>query len=161
MHETTRKRFRIDLFHRLAVGIIRLPPLRDRPEDIPLLVNYFLQQEVSEGTPVTLVPDVTRFLAGEPWRGNVRALRNVVQRAVIEFGNDLTVDHFRAAILEEEGAYCREGYICVVNRPFEEIEREVYKYNLDAHGGNCAAAAESLKIPKSTFWDRIRAMKLK
>jgi DNA-binding NtrC family response regulator len=161
LHETKRKRFRLDLFHRLAVGLIRLPPLRDRPEDIPLLVSHFLQQEVTDGTPITLAPDVIRFLAGEPWRGNVRALRNVVQRAVIEFGNNLTVKHFRAAILEEEGTCCMEGYICVTKRPFEEMEREIYSHNLEAHGGNCAAAAASLKIPKSTFWDRVRAMKLK
>ncbi len=78
-------RFREDLFHRLAVVVITVPPLRERREDIPLLIEAF-QEEIREDyglPPKSFAPETIEWLRGLPWRGNVRELRNAVERFVI------------------------------------------------------------------------------
>jgi DNA-binding NtrC family response regulator len=83
--EIRNKTFREDLYHRLSVIIIEVPPLRDRLDDIPLLVSHFLDDfSMSMGkTPVQLAPDAVEELKKRPWTGNIRELRNVVERLVI------------------------------------------------------------------------------
>jgi len=81
--EVDRGRFREDLFYRLAVIHVHLPPLRERPEDIPLLVEHFCRQQARHGQPPpTLPPRTVSGFAGQSWPGNVRELRNAVARAV-------------------------------------------------------------------------------
>jgi hypothetical protein len=75
-------RFREDLYYRLQVVPIVVPPLRDRPEDIPVLARYFIRQLTPEGEPPVLGPDALAALLAHPWRGNVRELRNVIERAL-------------------------------------------------------------------------------
>lgn len=85
VEEIQNKRFREDLFHRLAVIIIEVPPLRERKEDIPLLIDYFLQEfsEAMKKPPLTFEPDTIEYLKKLPWRGNVRELRNIIERLMI------------------------------------------------------------------------------
>lgn len=85
VEEIQNKRFREDLFHRLAVIIIEVPPLRERKEDIPLLIDYFLQEfsEAMKKPPLTFEPDAIEYLKELPWRGNVRELRNIIERLMI------------------------------------------------------------------------------
>lgn len=85
VEEIQNKRFREDLFHRLAVIIIEVPPLRERKEDIPLLIDYFLQEfsEAMKKPPLTFEPDAIEYLKKLPWRGNVRELRNIIERLMI------------------------------------------------------------------------------
>lgn len=80
------KRFRSDLYHRLAVLRIHLPPLRDRLEDIPLLVDRFLQQfnDRYHKQAIRLTPEAIRLLQSYLWPGNVRELRNVIERVIVE-----------------------------------------------------------------------------
>lgn len=78
-------KFRHDLYHRLAGWRIELPPLRERPEDIPALANYFVKQFAAQGTPPQLAPEVAEFLAAHPFPGNVRQLRNVIQRMMLRY----------------------------------------------------------------------------
>ena len=80
--EVEAKRFREDLFYRLAVVRVHIPPLRDRREDIPLLIDRFLQELAGEGPAPTLNPAVRAALCRRQWPGNVRELRNAVARAV-------------------------------------------------------------------------------
>jgi hypothetical protein len=75
-------RFREDLYYRLHVVPIHVPPLRERPEDIPVLARHFVRQLTSEGEPPVLGPDALAALLAHPWRGNVRELRNVIERAL-------------------------------------------------------------------------------
>jgi DNA-binding NtrC family response regulator len=79
------RQFREDLFYRLNVVRIHIPPLRERAEDIPLLVNYFLRKFTVAGKahPKSIAPDALRLLKQHPWPGNVRELENVIQRALV------------------------------------------------------------------------------
>lgn len=83
--EISAGRFREDLFHRLDVIEIRVPPLREHAEDIPLLVDYFIRQISSEMTcpPKRILPEAVEFLKRQHWPGNVRQLRNMVERLLI------------------------------------------------------------------------------
>lgn len=92
-------RFREDLYHRLNVIPIHVPPLAERREDIPLLVDKFLNDVAEEygspGNPKTMAPNALAFLQTLPWTGNVRELRNVVERLVIMCGNEITLEDAR------------------------------------------------------------------
>ena len=83
--EIENKRFREDLYHRLSVIIIHVPPLRKRIEDIPLLVQHFMEQvsEIENMQPLNFTEDALDELKKKPWRGNIRELRNVVERFMI------------------------------------------------------------------------------
>ena len=78
-----KSQFREDLFYRLSVFSLHLPPLRDRKEDIPLLANFFLQSVVHGSGPKSLSPDALARLNDYPWPGNVRELHNVIEHAVV------------------------------------------------------------------------------
>ena len=87
-------RFREDLYHRLSVIVIDVPPLNDRREDIPVLVEHFLEQLAEEGRK-TFSPGAMAHLASKDWSGNVRQLRNVVERLHILGGNPVTEEEAR------------------------------------------------------------------
>ncbi|MGB3848588.1 MAG: sigma-54 dependent transcriptional regulator [Tunicatimonas sp.] len=84
-HEISENRFREDLYHRLSVILIHVPPLSERTDDIPLLVDKFLQDIAADYQTVTkkITPEALEVLKGFPWTGNIRELRNVVERLVI------------------------------------------------------------------------------
>ncbi|HEY9184874.1 MAG TPA: sigma-54 dependent transcriptional regulator [Salegentibacter sp.] len=92
--EIEEKRFREDLYHRLAVILIQVPALNDRREDIPLLVEYFGEKIANEhGTnKKQFTPEALKLLKEYDWRGNIRELRNVVERLIILGGNEVTED---------------------------------------------------------------------
>ena len=92
--EISRESFREDLYHRLSVILINVPPLREREDDIPLLVNHFMSQIcASNGKPRLLVEgDAIHELQKMPWTGNIRELRNVVERLAILCDNSVTLD---------------------------------------------------------------------
>ena len=90
--EIAKGNFREDLYHRLSVIVLRVPPLDDRKEDIPILVEHFAEKISSEsGKPVTLFSDeALQLLQEHSWPGNIRELRNVVERLLILGGNPVT-----------------------------------------------------------------------
>ena len=98
--EIEKGRFREDLYHRLSVIVITVPSLDERKEDIPLLVDYFITQICSEtGMPRRDVdPDAMKLLIGKTWTGNIRELRNVVERLLILSGDRITADDVRAYV---------------------------------------------------------------
>ena len=151
-------RFRLDLFHRLAVGVLQIPALRERREDIPHLVEHFLRELGDGGQRVTLDDGVMPFLASQSWPGNVRALRNALQRAAIIGGPRLGVEDFD--FLGEAERSADQGFVRFEGRPFHEVRREIYLRVLTKHGGNRSAAATELGVPKSTFFDQLRGMEL-
>ena len=99
--EIEEKRFREDLYHRLSVIVIKVPSLDERKSDIPLLVSYFIERICSEtGMPRREVDsDAMQLLVEKSWTGNIRELRNVVERLLILSGSCITADDVRAYVL--------------------------------------------------------------
>ncbi|GCD77204.1 Fis family transcriptional regulator [Thermaurantimonas aggregans] len=95
--EIAKGNFREDLYHRLSVIIIRMPTLAERKEDIPLLIDYFTRKISEEQglPPKKFAPDAIAHLQGLPWTGNIRELRNVVERLMILGSNPVTLDEAR------------------------------------------------------------------
>lgn len=143
-------RFRADLLYRLYVLPVAVPSLRDRREDIPQLVHYFL------GSRGELQPEALERLVGHAWLGNVRELKNVLERACI-LRKDSPIGPADLIFLDE-GAGAQPAEI--LDQPFshtlEELERMYYMRALEKTDGNIRAAARSLGIAKSTFYDRLR-----
>ena len=110
------QRFRQDLFYRLSVIVIPVPPLRDRREDIPLLIETFLHNACSRaGRRVDLTPGAVSALTSYRWPGNVRELENTIERLVVfSRGSTIDVDDlpFRAAT----GRICRSGCSSICRR---------------------------------------------
>lgn len=99
--EIQKGNFREDLYHRLSVIIIPVPSLEDRKSDIPILVNYFIEQ-ISEETTMSkreVEPEAMELLVNKQWSGNIRELRNVVERLLILSGNTITAEDVRNYVL--------------------------------------------------------------
>jgi len=158
-------RFRADLYYRLAVFPVALPPLRERPEDIPLLARHFLARSArAVGRPVRHIPEAALArLTRYPWPGNVRELDNVISRAVIlSNGDTLAVDGLLPA--ESSGRAPSPPAAAgapepVTIEPLATMERRLIRAALDACDGVVAGregAARLLDIPAITLRDRIR-----
>ncbi len=144
-------RFREDLYYRLAVIEVHLPPLRERVEDIPLLVKHFA---VRLGAPaVTYAPEALAALRKYSWPGNVRELENTVERLLImRNGNRIALEDLPAKFSGETAG--RGGRIVNLppeGYPLEQLEREVVIEALERCGWNQTAAARFLSIPRHTL----------
>ena len=95
--EIRRGNFREDLYHRLAVIVVRVPALREHPEDIPTLVDHFIRTLADEyrKPPKPITEEAVALLREKPWTGNIRELRNVVERLLILSGEQITADDVR------------------------------------------------------------------
>ena len=154
--------FREDLFYRLYVVAIHMPPLRDRPGDIPLLINYFLRQFCEENNKSLdgITPDALDALTTYSWRGNVRELRNVVERMVVmSRGDRLTLREIPAAIREQ--ANCPGRIRPGSEVTIEDAERSMIMKALKNHGGNRTRAAEQLGISRRTLHRKINEFELR
>jgi len=142
-------RFREDLFYRLSVIPLELPPLRQRPEDIELLVRYFTAKYGGEG--VTFSREALEVLQRYSWPGNVRELENTVERLLIMrngdvIGADELPDKITASPVKTEGNRLPpEGY------SLEQLEMEVVLEALERNNWNQTAAARFLRIPRHTL----------
>jgi two-component system response regulator HydG len=151
--EIERGRFRSDLFYRLNVIALHIPPLRSRPEDIPVLIDTFLHRaSVARDEELkTFDPDAMDTLLSYSWPGNIRELENAVERAVIlSPGTKIS----RAALPErvtDKKAASLIADRAPTNPSLETIERAYIKWVLDSVGGNKTKAAEVLGIDPSTL----------
>lgn len=145
-------KFRQDLLYRVNTVEIRMPPLKDRPEDIPLLVSHFLKvyckkynKSLKRVNPATL-----KRLEKYPWPGNVRELQHAIERAVIM--SDSTVlqpsDFFFPSVESKEDALIFEDY------NLEEIEKLIIRKALSKHGGNISHAAKELGLSRTSLYRR-------
>jgi len=144
--------FREDLYYRLNVVEIRVPPLRERPEDIPPLVEYFMG-EASAGREVAVPPAVMEELKSRPWPGNVRELKNACERmAILCGGTEVSIDDLPPAVPragEEWPPLPTEGLSLV------DLEKKVIERALRLKGGNITQAAAYLRVPRHILVYRI------
>jgi DNA-binding NtrC family response regulator len=156
-------KFREDLFYRLHVISIQLPPLRDRKDDIPLLVQHFLHKYGDENrkADLELTPDALDLLTEYDWPGNVRELENVIERAVVlssgpRIGVELIPDHVRRApnfhmpqfVVPPEGISFKDV--------ITDFEKRLIESTLEAAGGVQKRAAELLHIKPTTLNEMIK-----
>jgi two-component system response regulator HydG len=137
-------KFREDLFYRLHVISIQLPPLRERKDDIPLLVHHFLEKygEENRKSGLELTPDALDLLTEYDWPGNVRELENVIERAVVLCDTPkLSAKNLPAGV----GPSGR-GTLRIPGSTMDEIERHAILSTLEACGGKTAQAAQMLDI---------------
>ncbi|MCC6408344.1 MAG: sigma-54-dependent Fis family transcriptional regulator [Planctomycetes bacterium] len=151
-------RFREDLYYRLKVVQIEIPPLRERREDIPVLIEHFLARLATEGnrTKPTVTREALERLMAHDWPGNVRELQNEITRMFALGGDELGVDltsHLSSA--PRTGA---TGIKAMVGRRMEEVESELIRATLEATGGRRGEAARVLGIPRRTFYNRLKAL---
>ena len=166
------KQFREDLYYRLNVVAITLPPLRQRREDVPDLVRYFLGKHGPDlgNTNPSIHPEAVEFLQSQSWPGNVRELENVVRKALLAAqGYTINLDHVRAALNKNSGeaysamrpfgeyvdellAAARRGEITdAYARALETAERELFTRVIQQARGNQAKAARWLGISRITM----------
>ncbi len=158
-------KFREDLFYRLNVITIDLPPLRMRKEDIPLLVNFFLTKfsKENERSARRVTPEALRALLTHSWPGNVRELENVIERAVVlstgpEIGIDLLPDLIAGRgssfpVLEHRG----DASLFEI---MEDCERQIILDMLEKCNWNQTDAAERFHVPLSTLNQKIKRLNI-
>ncbi|MFQ5695637.1 MAG: sigma-54 interaction domain-containing protein, partial [Terriglobia bacterium] len=154
-------RLREDLYYRLNVISIGLPPLRERREDIPLLIKHFIQKYCAENNkPIGhFTPEAMQLLVDYSWPGNVRELENAIERAVV-FS---TGEHWDAALLTDEIARPHlSGRPAGESRSLADIvndyERRVILDALDRSEGSQTEAAKRLQVPLSTLNQKIKRL---
>ncbi|GAB6886539.1 sigma 54-interacting transcriptional regulator [Desulfothermus okinawensis JCM 13304] len=160
--EVKKGRFREDLFYRLNVVTLKIPPLRERREDIPLLAQHFLEKYAAKYKKNIkgFSPIAMDMFLKYPFPGNVRELENIVERAVILLMGDYITE-------KELPSQLTENYIkdtdaisitpsIIPNRPLKEIEKEAIIATLNACGGNKSEAARRLKINRKTLHKKLK-----
>ena len=149
-------RFRDDLFYRLNVVAIHLPPLRERPEDVPLLARAFLErlsQELGKEAE-DLSEGALKALLAHRWPGNVRELENAVERALVTAkGRVLTEEDFAFLRPVSEAA---PGWTVPTHLPLSDVERSVIAATLKRNDGNVKETAAVLGIDRSTLYDKLK-----
>jgi len=150
-------RFREDLYYRLKVMAIRVPPLRERREDIPLLVDTFLTKLSSENgeEKKEIQLDAMRRLMAHNWPGNVRELENEVRRMHAVSGNTIGVEHV-GGLSSSTVPRAGPGDDVYEGKTLEDIEKEAIRAALKRAGGNKARAAKELCIPRRTLYNRLK-----
>ena len=179
------KRFREDLFHRLNVINISIPPLRDRMEDVTLLANHFLNKhatDLSQGE-IYLSSETIKILNGYSWKGNIRELENVIKRAVVlartgpilseHLPDHIISEDFKVAetdgllnnrfkqlireyLLKNQEA--QDGHI--YEKIIQLVERQLFEITLEKHSGKQVSVAKALGINRNTLKRKIDAMKI-
>jgi two-component system response regulator HydG len=143
--------FRSDLFYRLNVVRLHLPPLRERREEIPLLVDHFLQKfSAAMNRPgiVRVAPDAMELLLRHDWPGNVRELENAVERAmVVGRGPEIKAGDF---------SFPWQAAVAAGGRTLEDAERSHIERIWSESGGNHSQAARTLGIDRTTLYKKLK-----
>jgi two-component system response regulator AtoC len=149
--------FREDLYYRLAVLPLHMPPLRERRDDIPLLVAHFVAAACRRHRRPALeaAPEAVQALAGADWPGNVRELQHAVERAVVTAqGTRLTTQDFLGPI--ETAPEAVTDLRSIVRTAAQRTERARIVQALQDAGGNRMKAARLLKISRATLYNKLR-----
>lgn len=153
-------RLREDLYYRLNVVRITVPPLRDRKDDIPILAQYFLDKHHPAGkAPLRISKPAMNRLMSYNWPGNVRELQNCVERAVVlASGAVIEMDDCWTTLLDAHGLALGEGQGRTI--PLRDLEREAILRAIVEAGGDKVRAAGMLQIGKTTLYRRLRQYQL-
>jgi two-component system NtrC family response regulator len=146
----TKGKFREDLYFRLAVVVIKLPPLRDRAGDVELLAREFLKQFATqcEKPVLTFAPDALRAIKRHSWPGNVRELQNRIKRAVIMAeGKKVTATDLELADNTEI------VLPATLKEAREQVERQLIEHALKRHSGRVSSAATDLGVSRPTLYE--------
>ena len=147
-------RFREDLYYRINVVMIKVPPLRNRSADIPLLANYFLGQyaEKNHRRLKGFHSGAMDLLLRHAWPGNVRELENVIERAVIMARGDMVgPEHFPTTLQDPDAGESPREPVLASGRSLKEVEKEMILKTLEDMGGNRTRTAETLGISRRTL----------
>jgi len=168
--EVAAGRFREDLYYRLAVLPITIPPLRERSEDVPELVEYFLRRaaERLQREPCELEPAAMQLLVEYHWPGNVRELENIVTRAsVLNLGLPIAADQLRDWLMDapRQFQHARQAVADSTDAPqttepslnLDEMERKLIEATLDRFDGHRAKTAQALGIGIRTLSGKLKA----
>lgn len=152
--------FREDLYYRLSVIPLHLPPLRDRTEDIRLLVKYFVGKHSS--SKIRIENDALELLMAYPWPGNVRELENTIERLIIMRNGD-TIQLADIPVKFREYTVKTSGVVTLPDEGYslEQLEREIVVAALERNAWNQTAAARFLRIPRHTLIYRIEKYDIK
>jgi DNA-binding NtrC family response regulator len=153
------KKFRADLYYRINTLVLRVPPLRERVDDIPILAADLLRRLAKDmgRAELAAAPDALDALAGHPWPGNVRELRNVLERAILAApGRQLERRHLRFDVAGP--APSDDGEAASPYSTLAEVERRHIVRVLENEKGQVVAAAERLGIPRSTLYQRLKEL---
>jgi transcriptional regulator with PAS, ATPase and Fis domain len=159
-------RLRLDLYYRLQVNVLRVPPLRERLEDLPLLVEHFiavLNEKLRRGVPVVgIEPDALQALERYDWPGNVRELANALESACT-FGRGAMIQRtdLPAPLASQETSSRRPAPPSEVRLPtFAEVERDLIRRALQTTRGNKVKAADLLRISRKRLYAKIHKYRL-
>ncbi|MGK2905565.1 MAG: sigma-54-dependent transcriptional regulator [Desulfuromonadales bacterium] len=177
--DVNRNRFRLDLFYRLQVITFHLPPLRQRQEDIPLLVDFFVRQNaIKYGKKnLSLTPRTVQFLSSLHWEGNIRELKNAISAAVVfttgevlqpddfsqlkqvnyrqAFGDPYKLDHFRECVKTAFPELCSNWPGTIFQRLSSKLETHLVDLAMEHCNNNQVAAAKLLGISRNTLRKRL------
>jgi DNA-binding NtrC family response regulator len=151
-------RFREDLFYRLSVIPVRLPSLRERPEDIPILIDHFLDKFAKDlgGPRKVLSPKATEVLMKYPWLGNVRELENVIERLVVLTPTqNVDVSDLPAHLKQDDRRWATDRFRELPT--LRDLEEQYIKYVLEHVGGQKEKAAKILGINRRTLYRKRKA----
>ena len=147
--------FREDLFYRINLITVHLPALRERREDIPLLVRHFADQQCQQnGLPkVDFTPEAMKYLQSLPYPGNIRELKNLVERTLLVSGKEtLDVDDFKAQNPHSAEAILSQS---LDNLTLDELERQRILQALEQYGNNLTQVATSLGLSRPALYRRL------
>ena len=165
--------FRMDLYHRLSVILIHVPPLADRRDDIPLLANSFLEEICNEyGMPTKKISDAAlEALRALPWTGNIRELRNMIERLIILSDKTITDGDVRAFANPSAPVAVPAAGAAAPQTDFEQFknfqeykdyaEREYIKFKLEKNNWNVSKTADDIDIQRSHLYSKIEKFGLK
>jgi len=151
--------FREDLYYRLAVVPLRVPPLRDRRDDLPLLAQHFLDKMIRRTgrTALRLAPDVFALFDRYPWPGNVRELENTIERMVVLSREDmLGAENLPEKILGAGVSGVAGFRLPPQGVSLEELEKDLIRQALERHGENRTKAARDLGLTRNTLLYRMQ-----
>ena len=163
----SRTLFRADLFYRINVCPVEIPPLRERREDVPLLIAHFLRR-FAPGKTIALAPDAAEALARYDWPGNVRELRNITQRLALFADGHIRLedlppeinDGHAVALLVKACTRCLVDGSMTYSEVVSCLEANLLRQALTEAGGNRSQAARALGLSLSTLRDKLRKFSL-
>ncbi|WP_462323438.1 sigma-54-dependent transcriptional regulator [Desulfoplanes sp.] len=161
LEDVRARRFREDLYYRLNVISLSVPALRERPGDIPLLAQFFLEKFMEKNRKHIrgFAPGIMDQMVKYDWPGNVRELENAVERAVImnagEFITERDMPLLSAGTSTDQGDQSESG-VDLAGRSLEEVERQAITATLEATGGNKSEAARQLGITRATLHNKMK-----